>query len=74
MAPRNLAFLGKAAYAAIVKNPNIQWGRQAAPFAGAPVWVLPNPSGLNRNFSLDALVAVYREMRLAMLDSASPSR
>jgi TDG/mug DNA glycosylase family protein len=71
--PRNLAFLGKAAYAAIIKNPEVRWGRQTAPFAGASVWVLPNPSGLNRNFSLDALVAAYREMRLAMLDSTSPS-
>jgi double-stranded uracil-DNA glycosylase len=71
--PRNVAFLGKPAYAAIVKNPKLRWGRQAAPFAGASVWVLPNPSGLNRNFSLDALVVAYREMRLAMLDSMSPS-
>jgi double-stranded uracil-DNA glycosylase len=64
--PRTIAFLGKAAYAAIVKNPDIPWGRQATPFAGASVWVLPNPSGLNRNFSVDALVAAYRELRLAV--------
>jgi TDG/mug DNA glycosylase family protein len=65
-APRNVAFLGKAAYAAIIKNPDVQWGRQSAAFAGAPVWLLPNPSGLNRNFSLEALVAAYRDMRLAV--------
>jgi TDG/mug DNA glycosylase family protein len=64
--PRNVAFLGKAAYAAIVKNPDVQWGRQSAAFAGAPVWLLPNPSGLNRNFSLEALVAAYRDMHLAV--------
>ncbi len=64
--PRNIAFLGKMAYAAIAKNPELEWGLQAAPFAGAAVWVLPNPSGLNRNFQLDALVAAYREMRIAM--------
>jgi TDG/mug DNA glycosylase family protein len=64
--PRNVAFLGKAAYAAIVKNPEVQWGRQSAAFAGALVWLLPNPSGLNRNFSLEALVAAYRDMRLAV--------
>jgi TDG/mug DNA glycosylase family protein len=67
-APRNLAFLGKAAYAAIVQNPEVKWGRQTAAFAGASVWLLPNPSGLNRNFSLDALVAAYREMHLAIQD------
>jgi double-stranded uracil-DNA glycosylase len=64
--PRHIAFLGKMAYAAIAKNPKLQWGPQPAPFAGAPVWVLPNPSGLNRAFQLDALVAAYREMRIAV--------
>jgi TDG/mug DNA glycosylase family protein len=29
--------------------------------------VLPNPSGLNRAFQLDDLVAAYREMRVAVL-------
>ncbi len=65
--PRHVAFLGKMAYAAIVKNPKLDWGPQTAPFAGASVWVLPNPSGLNRNFQLDELVAAYREMRIAIL-------
>jgi TDG/mug DNA glycosylase family protein len=62
--PRHVAFLGKMAYAAIAKNPKLEWGPQPAPFAGAAVWVLPNPSGLNRAFTLDALVAAYREMRV----------
>lgn len=66
LTPHSIAFLGKAAYATIAKNPDIQWGRQEIPFAGASVWVLPNPSGLNRNFSLDALVIAYRELRLAI--------
>jgi TDG/mug DNA glycosylase family protein len=70
-APCNVAFLGKAAYAAIVKNPKISWGAQSAPFAGTPVWVLPNPSGLNRNFNLDALVAAYRELRMTLPTIAS---
>ncbi|HEY2070004.1 MAG TPA: G/U mismatch-specific DNA glycosylase [Rhizomicrobium sp.] len=65
--PRHIAFLGKMAYAAIVKNPKLDWGPQPASFAGAPVWVLPNPSGLNRAFQLDALVAAYREMRVAVI-------
>jgi TDG/mug DNA glycosylase family protein len=63
--PRAIAFLGKAAYAAITKTAKVEWGRQPAPFAGAQVWVLPNPSGLNRNFQLDTLVAAYRELRVA---------
>jgi TDG/mug DNA glycosylase family protein len=65
--PRHIAFLGKMAYAVIAKNPKLDWGPQPTPFAGAPVWVLPNPSGLNRAFQLDALVAAYREMRMAVI-------
>lgn len=65
-APRHVAFLGKMAYAVISGSPVIEWGRQAEPFGGACAWVLPNPSGLNRAFSLDALVAAYREARLAI--------
>jgi double-stranded uracil-DNA glycosylase len=67
-APRTLAFLGKAAYAAIAAQKSVAWGRQAATFAGASVWVLPNPSGLNRGFSLGALVKAYSELRLAAQD------
>jgi TDG/mug DNA glycosylase family protein len=69
-APRMVAFLGKAAYAALTADPAIAWGPQPRRFGGALVWVLPNPSGLNRNFSLEALVIAYRELRSA-LDSAA---
>jgi TDG/mug DNA glycosylase family protein len=62
-APANLAFLGKAAFAAISLRTNIEWGRQPEEFAGAAVWVLPNPSGLNRAFSLTRLTEHYLELR-----------
>jgi double-stranded uracil-DNA glycosylase len=62
--PRVLAFLGKAAYAAITGQPQVEWGRQSSQFGGAQVWVLPNPSGLNRGFSLDDLVRAYRKLRV----------
>lgn len=65
-APRHVAFLGKMAFSAISGSPGIEWGRQAKPFGGAHAWVLPNPSGLNRSFNLDALVAAYREARIAI--------
>ena len=39
-------------------------GRQAASFEGAAVWVLPNPSGLNANYQLDALARLFKELRL----------
>ncbi len=63
--PRYAAFLGKAAYSAIAGQRDLAWGDQSRKFAGASVWVLPNPSGLNRNFSLQALVDAYRALRLA---------
>ena len=63
--PRILAFLGKPAFAAIFNERSVTWGRQQVRFGGAEVWVLPNPSGLNRAFTLDALVSSYRELQMA---------
>ncbi|BAN27833.1 uracil-DNA glycosylase superfamily (plasmid) [Caballeronia insecticola] len=65
-APLYIAFLGKMALSAITGKRDIEWGLQTEPFGGARAWVLPNPSGLNRSFSLDALVSAYRELRLAV--------
>jgi TDG/mug DNA glycosylase family protein len=62
-APRVIAFLGKRAFSAMIGKPEIAWGRYPEQFAGAIAWILPNPSGLNRNFPLDALVAAYAELR-----------
>ena len=64
--PRFLAFLGKPAFAALFEKRNVEWGLQDVTFGGAKVWVLPNPSGLNRAFNLDALVSAYRELRTAL--------
>jgi TDG/mug DNA glycosylase family protein len=65
--PRWVAFLGKAGLAALT-GAAPAWGRQEMQIAGARVWVLPNPSGLNRAFPLEALVAAYRELREAIED------
>jgi TDG/mug DNA glycosylase family protein len=43
---------------------DVPGGRQSVEFAGAAAWVLPNPSGLNRSFTLDALVQAYSELRV----------
>jgi len=61
--PRAIAFLGKRAIAAMLDMPEIRWGLQPSPFAGAMAWILPNPSGLNRAFGLDALVSAFTELR-----------
>jgi double-stranded uracil-DNA glycosylase len=65
-APQYVAFLGKMALAAMSGTRDIRWGLQPTGFGGARAWVLPNPSGLNRGFTLDALVEAYRELYVAV--------
>ncbi len=65
-APRSIAFLGKRAFSIMTGQSEVPWGRQSLNFAGTMSWILPNPSGLNRSFTLDALVTAYSELRLAV--------
>jgi double-stranded uracil-DNA glycosylase len=69
--PRYIAFLGKMAISGMSGKRDIEWGLQPKTFGGARAWVLPNPSGLNRAFSLDALVIAYRELRVAIASAGS---
>ncbi|MEZ0359654.1 G/U mismatch-specific DNA glycosylase [Mycobacterium sp. SA01] len=62
VSPRVLAFLGKPAISVVLGTPAVSWGRQSAPVAGSIAWVLPNPSGRNRRFTTEALVAAYAEL------------
>jgi TDG/mug DNA glycosylase family protein len=61
-APRFVAFLGKAAYCALSGQRDVAWGLQPQAFGNASVWVLPNPSGRNRAFTLGQLVDAYRQL------------
>lgn len=63
--PAFIAFLGKEAYRNIAGKRQVEWGEQAERLGGARVWVLPNPSGLNRGFSLEQLVYAYAALRRA---------
>ena len=60
------AFLGKLAPSTMTGAPHIDWGPQPFAFAGTEAWVLPNPSGLNRAFTRDALVSAYSQLRQAL--------
>ena len=71
--PRFVAFLGKAAYAALSESREVAWGRQSDSFGGAGVWVLPNPSGRNRSFALTNLVDAYRELHTAAEARTTPT-
>jgi double-stranded uracil-DNA glycosylase len=72
-APRSIAFLGKRALSVMIGRPDVDWGRLPTEFAGTMTWLLPNPSGLNRGFTLDALVSAYQEFRIALAQSTAAS-
>src|SRR5712692_7295206 len=63
--PRFVAVLGVGAYRAAFAQPKAIIGEQEQRIAGARVWVLPNPSGLNANYKLPYLVKLFRELREA---------
>jgi double-stranded uracil-DNA glycosylase len=64
--PTYVAFLGKPAFSAMFSRKLVAWGKQDILLGGAKTWVLPNPSGLNRSFSLDQLVLAYKVFRVAV--------
>ena len=61
--PRMLAVLGITAYRAAFQNPKAKLGLQDEKIAGTPVWLLPNPSGLNAHYQANDLAALFRELR-----------
>ena len=69
--PKALAFLGVGAYCHAFSLKKTKTGRQEEHFEGARVWVLPNPSGLNANYQLPALIKLFRQ--LWQQSSKSPS-
>ncbi len=64
--PRVVAFLGLGAYRVTTGHPGAKMGHQAERFAGVDVWALPNPSGLNAHYSMDALIECYASLRRAL--------
>jgi TDG/mug DNA glycosylase family protein len=61
--PRVVAFLGLGAYRTAFDRRDAIAGPQDAPLAGARVWLLPNPSGLNAHYQLPALARAFAELR-----------
>jgi TDG/mug DNA glycosylase family protein len=64
--PGTVAFLGLTAYRVAFGEPKAKVGPQPDLLGGAPVWLLPNPSGLNAHYQLPDLVRVYAELRAAL--------
>ncbi len=69
--PRFLAVLGVGAYRAAFDRPKATTGAQEETFGATRVWVLPNPSGLNANYSLEDLARLFAELRAAAFDGPS---
>ncbi|CNE48320.1 G/U mismatch-specific DNA glycosylase [Yersinia nurmii] len=70
--PQVLAVLGKQAFSSAFGVRKMQWGRQELKIGNTEVWVLPNPSGLNRA-TLDELVAAYRQVYFRLIEKSGES-
>jgi len=66
--PAWVAVLGVTAYRIGFQRPGASIGRQVEPLANAGIWVLPNPSGLNAHYQLDALASEFAHLRAAAFD------
>ena len=61
--PAIVAFVGVSLYRAIfAKRGPVTLGRQQDTFEGARVFVLPNPSGRNANFSYAEMLAAFKTL------------
>ena len=70
--PSIVAFVGVTLYRALWRvlghstAPDIKVGRQRTTIHGARVFVLPNPSGRNANFSYAEMLKAFRALRRAL--------
>ena len=72
-APAVVAVLGIGAYRVAFSRPGAIVGAQAERMAGARLWVLPNPSGLNAHYQAAELARAFAEVRADALDLPPPS-
>ena len=59
--PAVVAIAGITAYRTAFNCPKAKQGLQPEPLAGAELWVVPNPSGLNAHETVPTLAAAYAE-------------
>ncbi len=63
--PAVVAVAGVTAYRTAFGPRTAAVGRQPADLAGAQLWVVPNPSGLNAHDTVTSLVGAYRQVGVA---------
>jgi TDG/mug DNA glycosylase family protein len=61
--PQSVAILGITAYRTAFERPKAQLGRQPETLADVPLWVLPNPSGLNAHYTPASLAEIFQDFR-----------
>jgi TDG/mug DNA glycosylase family protein len=61
--PAWVAVLGVTAFRSAFADPKARVGPQQRRLAGAGVWVLPNPSGLNAHYQVDDLAREFGALR-----------
>ena len=69
--PRVVAFVGVTLYRAVFDRPSavaVMLGPQVETFEGAEVFVLPNPSGRNANFTYSEMLAAFQSLRPCVRD------
>jgi TDG/mug DNA glycosylase family protein len=64
--PGAVAVLGKGAYQTGFRARAAAIGPQEASLEGVPLWILPNPSGLNAHYTVDRLAEAYAQLRQAI--------
>ena len=63
--PGMVAVVGVTAYRLAFHRPKATVGPQPDAVAGVPLWVLPNPSGLNAHYQIAELAAEFARLRSA---------
>jgi len=63
--PRFVAVLGLQAYRSAFERPKATVGRQPEEMAGAQLWLLPNPSGLQARYQMPEMTTFFRALYLA---------
>jgi TDG/mug DNA glycosylase family protein len=64
--PKCVAICGVGSYRVAFERPKANTGRQDEKLAGAMVWVLPNPSGLNAHYQPADLKKLFAELHRAV--------
>ena len=67
--PGCVAILGIGAYRKAFERPGAMLGPQEEGIAGAQLWVLPNPSGLNAHYQPPDLARLFRELHEEIRES-----